>query len=166
MWPLHPKGVPMETQRPDFESMMATMPMAAVAVDPAMKVTFVNEAAVQLLGCDPQESLGSKLKDILGGKVGKKGDPLTDALKAGKPCTLESYGISSSEGEDLHVNVTSAPVEHDGKPIGSIIYLQHGGGDAGAKAKVDFYEAVHVEAQARIDARNALLRLEREDMQY
>ena len=128
----------MEAHKPDFESMIAKLPIAAVAVDTAMKVTYLNDAAVQMLGADLEESIGSKLRDVMGGKIGKKGDPLTDALKAQKECHMPSYEITNAEDEDLHVAINSFPIEHEGAAAGSIIYVQQSRVDAKAHMKSEY----------------------------
>ncbi|MEI6796030.1 MAG: PAS domain-containing protein, partial [Methanomassiliicoccales archaeon] len=126
----------------DFESMMAAMPVATVAVDHGLKVTYVNEAAARLLGCDPAESTGSRLKDVLGGMVGKKGDLLTESLKAHRPSDIADYTVSNEEGEDLNVSISSTPMKKDGKTVGSVIFIKEPVTEKGVPSRVRLLENI------------------------
>jgi diguanylate cyclase (GGDEF)-like protein/PAS domain S-box-containing protein len=96
-----------------------------LAIDTDGLVTFVNPAAVELLGWTAEELVGRELARHMDpeGFVGGRWVHLPRLL-AGETVRLDEYALVAREGSHLDVALTASPVEREGVVTGAVVVLR------------------------------------------
>lgn len=106
---------------PSVEAILATSPMAAVAVDRAGVVWLVNPAAERLLGVGKDHGLDGPAAHLLG-LFGQEG-PLEAAVRAGVPACEERF-YHRADGAVLDLRVDARPLADEaGEACGACAWL-------------------------------------------
>lgn len=94
-----------------FRALVAASPDAILALDGAGAITFANPAAERLLGYTAGELLARRVAHLL------PGDPV--ALPGDRP----ELPVRTKNGQEVHVEVATAPLEQDGEPL-TVLFLR------------------------------------------
>lgn len=101
-----------------------------IAVDAGRRVTYANPAALDLLGYERDEMLGTDLHAL--GHVGPTGDVIpepecvvTASLATGKVTHRRAHGDSfrRKDGSTFMVELKSTPIERDDEVVGAVVVI-------------------------------------------
>ena len=104
-------------------SVLASIPAPLVAIDQKYTVTFINEAAANMIGMDPEECVGSKCFKLLNtAHCNTKNCVLKQAIRNEEIFTKDT--IASLPEGDVPIRYTIAPLKDDeGNVTGAIEYI-------------------------------------------
>ncbi|MFW5914349.1 MAG: PAS domain-containing protein, partial [Thermoplasmatota archaeon] len=99
-----------------FEKTLSSIGDGVISTDKHMRISFVNEVGLDLLGWKEEEVLGHRLDEVFQIFDGESGEDLTHlfsrTLEEGKRIKLPpSTLLKASEGDHLPISDTLAPVE-------------------------------------------------------
>jgi two-component system cell cycle sensor histidine kinase/response regulator CckA len=113
-----------------FSTTLRAIADAVISVDPNGRVTFMNPAAEQLIGCSAQDCLGRtarevlRLADVCAGEL--PDTPLDRVLTEGRPVELpEAVLRDAARGEAVFISHSTAPViDDDDRTIGAVMVFR------------------------------------------
>jgi methyl-accepting chemotaxis protein len=108
----------------DVIKLVSTLPSAAMVIDASGKVLATNQAMVEIVGIPIAVSMGMRVRDYLGGAIGKDGCPVIGALTSGKAIRIEEMEVVPASRKALPVSMTATPLLDDnGKVEGGLLLL-------------------------------------------
>ncbi|QTD94523.1 hybrid sensor histidine kinase/response regulator [Burkholderia anthina] len=121
-----------------LEAVLQALPHGVIAVDIKGRVTYVNAAAADLIGCRAGDAAGRPMRDVLrvcdrdGRRVASS--PLERAL-AGESATSDHHWLHGERGDPVPIVEAASPLDDaDGNVDGAVLLLR----DAGAeRARAD-----------------------------
>lgn len=108
----------------NFEAVLAGLPDAVIAVDPALRVVFWNAAAEALTGRSARRTQGRPLKEVLapGASVVSR---LGETLSTGESRSEADRGLETADGRLTPVSLVTAPLfARDGSVEGAVAVLR------------------------------------------
>ena len=120
-------------------------------VDPDMRLTYVNQAAADLIGMPLEEARNSKsCQDLFRSSVCKTACPVRTALDTGKPNIGQKALVKSAQGKEIPILASSAVLKDStGKILGGFEILRDLTKEVEAEAALE--EARRQEEQAKKD---------------
>lgn len=126
------------TARRRLEALLQALPHGVIAADTKGRVTYVNAAAAELIGCRADDATGRPVRDVLrvcdreGRRVASS--PLERAL-AGESATSDRHWLHGEGGDPVPIVEAAVPLgDADGNVDGAVLLLR----DAGAeRARAD-----------------------------
>jgi PAS domain S-box-containing protein len=108
----------------DILSLLDTMTLGILFVDPTRRVIALNRYLEALTGCSREEVIGVRDENVIRSNLTTKGDPIGKALVSDKSLTLEGDIINQSRNK-IPIRFTIAPLKlTTGKMAGVIIILE------------------------------------------
>ncbi|RQV24343.1 PAS domain-containing protein [Burkholderia cenocepacia] len=139
--------------RRQLEAVLRALPHGVIATDPNGRLTYVNAAAAELVGCRPDDAIGRPVRDVLR-LVDREGrrvqtTPLDHAL-GGADATSDRHWLQAGSGDPVPIVTVASPIgDGDGNVDGAVLLLR----DAGAeRARVDASRLQHAVVDALPDA--------------
>ncbi|QRR18360.1 PAS domain-containing protein [Burkholderia sp. MS389] len=139
--------------RRQLEAVLRALPHGVIATDPNGRLTYVNAAAAELVGCRPDDAIGRPVRDVLR-LVDREGrrvqtTPLDHAL-GGADATSDRHWLQAGSGDPVPIVAVASPIgDGDGNVDGAVLLLR----DAGAeRARVDASRLQHAVVDALPDA--------------
>jgi len=105
-------------------AMAGSLGEGAVAIDLDARVTFINEAAASLLGCETYETRGKRSGEILqtANRDGRVIEcPLASAMRTGTSVRSEDHVFVRADGTRFPATFTAAPIRQDGRVTGAVL---------------------------------------------
>ncbi|WP_175885276.1 PAS domain-containing protein [Burkholderia sp. BCC0044] len=139
--------------RRQFEAVLRALPHGVIATDPNGRLTYLNAAAAELVGCRPDEAIGRPVRDVLrivdheGRRV--PATPLDHAL-GGAEATSDRHWLQGGSGDPVPIVAVASPIgDGDGNLDGAVLLLRDAGAD---RARVDASRLQHAVVEASPDA--------------
>ncbi|MDN7424917.1 PAS domain-containing protein [Burkholderia sp. AU45388] len=139
--------------RRQLEAVLRALPHGVVATDPNGRLTYLNAAAAELVGCRADDAIGRPVRDVLR-LVDREGHrvpttPLDHAL-GGAEATSDRHWLQAGSGEPVPIVAVASPIgDGHGNLDGAVLLLR----DAGAeRARVDASRLQHAVVDASPDA--------------
>jgi PAS domain S-box-containing protein len=107
-----------------FSSAMAgSLAEGTLAVDLAGRITFINDAAVSLLGCGGREALGKLATDVGHIETIERAhvEALAEAIRTGGRVRSDDHMLVRADGSRFPATYTAAPIVRDGNVIGAVV---------------------------------------------
>src|SRR5205085_2763073 len=105
-------------------AIVASLGEGTIAIDVDGNVTFINEAAADLLACTPHESLGKHSTDIASVETGvgeHLESPLLVAMRTSRCIRGDDDWIVRADGSRFSASYTAAPIRRDGLVTGAVL---------------------------------------------
>ncbi|WP_321863769.1 ATP-binding protein [Burkholderia cenocepacia] len=139
--------------RQQLDAVLRALPHGVIATDPNGRLTYLNAAAAELVGCRPDDAIGRPARDVLrlvdgeGRRVPTT--PLDHAL-GGAEATSDRHALQSGSGDPVPIVAVASPIgDGDGTVDGAVLLLR----DAGAeRARADASRLQHAVVEASPDA--------------
>ncbi|KWO35577.1 hybrid sensor histidine kinase/response regulator [Burkholderia sp. MSMB1459WGS] len=124
--------------RRQLEAVLGALPHGVIAADTMGRVTYLNAAAAELVGCRPDDAMGRPVRDVLrivdheGRRVPTT--PLDRAL-GGAEATSDRHWLQTGNGDPVPIVAVASPLgDADGNLGGAVLMLRDAGAD---RARVD-----------------------------
>ncbi|PHP85066.1 hybrid sensor histidine kinase/response regulator [Burkholderia sp. AU18528] len=136
-----------------LEAVLRAVPHGVIATDPTGRLTYLNAAAAELVGCEPDEAIGRPVRDVLrivdheGRRV--QTTPLDRAL-GGAEATSDRHWLRAGDHDPVPIVAVASPIgDADGNLDGAVLLLR----DAGAeRARMDASRLQQAVVEASPDA--------------
>ncbi len=120
-----------------------------VTTDLDGKIDYLNGAAEMMTGCSRDVAIGQRLDDLVSlvDEADRKelGDPVTRCLQEG--CRIDlgrrTLLVTKSEGEEISIELTAAPIRSEGREIVGTVILMHDVSEIRGLARQMSYQASH-----------------------
>ncbi|MPV60799.1 hybrid sensor histidine kinase/response regulator [Burkholderia sp. HI2761] len=139
--------------RRQLEAVLGALPHGVIATDTKGRLTYLNAAAAQLVGCQADDAVGRPVRDVLrivdheGRRVPTT--PLDRAL-GGAEATSDRHWLQAGDGEPVPIVAVASPLgDADGNLDGAVLLLRDAGAD---RARVDASRVQHAVVDASPDA--------------
>jgi diguanylate cyclase (GGDEF)-like protein/PAS domain S-box-containing protein len=143
-----------------------SLPEAIIATDEQGHITFMNAAAEQLTGSDPEQAAGKTLEEIVSlvDEIDRRllADPVHQALASGAPVTLSRRALllSRANGTERSIELSASPIRNEAKElVGAAVWL-HDVTEMRGLARQMSYQATHDALTGLVNRREFELRLE------
>ncbi|RQU74489.1 PAS domain-containing protein [Burkholderia cenocepacia] len=139
--------------RRQLEAVLRALPHGVIATDPNGRLTYVNAAAAELVGCRPDDAIGRPVRDVLR-LVDREGrrvqtTPLDHAL-GGADATSDRHWLQAGSGDPVPIVTVASPIgDGDGNVDGAVLLLREAGAE---RARVDASRLQHAVVDALPDA--------------
>ncbi|NTZ08659.1 hybrid sensor histidine kinase/response regulator [Burkholderia metallica] len=124
--------------RRQLEAVLGALPHGVIAIDTKGRLTYLNAAAAELVGCRPDDAMGRPVRDVLrivdheGRRVPTT--PLDHAL-GGAEATSDRHWLQAGNGDPVPIVAIASPLDDaDGNLDGAVLLLRDAGAD---RARVD-----------------------------
>ncbi len=102
-----------------FRNMANSLPQVVFEADPSGTLTFVNDYAFEMFGYTRQDfDNGLNAVDILVPEDRERGAQTIKNVLSGTYTRGNEYGALKKDGTRVPISIYSAPIIHDGKPVG------------------------------------------------
>ncbi|KVL23300.1 hybrid sensor histidine kinase/response regulator [Burkholderia sp. MSMB1826] len=139
--------------RRQLEAVLGALPHGVIATDATGRLTYLNAAAAELVGCRPDDAMGRPVRDVLrivdheGRRVPTT--PLDRAL-GGADATSDRHWLQAGNGDPVPIVAVASPMgDTDGNLDGAVLLLRDAGAD---RARVDASRLLHAVVDASPDA--------------
>ena len=139
--------------RRQLEAVLRALPHGVIATDPNGRLTYLNAAAAELVGCRPDDAIGRPVRDVLrlvdheGRRVPTT--PLDHAL-GGAEATSDRHWLQAGSGDPVPVVAVASPIDDgEGNLDGAVLLLRDAGAERG---RVDASRLQHAVVEASPDA--------------
>jgi PAS domain S-box-containing protein len=101
-----------------------------LAVDMEDRVSFLNPAAGELLGCDPSVAVGKESAELFSVRRSDRvpldalGSPTAQVIETGIPFGADDQLFERADRTTFPVSYRAAPLEHDGGIIGAVLVFR------------------------------------------
>jgi len=106
-----------ESTKEIFESILDSMEGGVLAMDKDARITFFNHSAEEITGYTKEEALNKDCCEILKGELCELSCPLKEILETGKPVFNYEIAITQKSGNQVPVNITTAPLRDSNNEI-------------------------------------------------
>jgi PAS domain S-box-containing protein len=112
------------------DAILNAIRIGAYGVDPEGNCTFINTAALEMIGYELEEVLGRNLHDLIhhtypdGSRYPRSACPLLTALTTGHSVQLDNETLWRKDGTFFTAEYSSFPVIEDGAVTGSVVTFQ------------------------------------------
>ncbi|KAG8152415.1 hybrid sensor histidine kinase/response regulator [Burkholderia catarinensis] len=136
-----------------LEAVLQALPHGVIATDTKGRLTYINAAAADLVGCRPDDAAGRPVRDVLrivdheGRRV--QATPLDIAL-GGAGAMSDRHWLQAGGGNPVPIVEVASPIgDADGNIDGAVLLLRDAGAD---RARVDASRLQHAVVDASPDA--------------
>lgn len=100
-----------------LESILGSMEGGVLTMDKNARITFFNRSAEEITGYTKEEALNKDCCEILKSEMCEKSCPLKEILETGKPVFNYEIVIINESGNQVPVNITTAPLRDSNNEI-------------------------------------------------
>ncbi|WP_322085333.1 ATP-binding protein [Burkholderia sp. BCC1999] len=142
------------TVRRQLEAVLRALPHGVIAIDTKGRLTYINAAAAELVGCRPDDATGRPVRDVLR-IVDREGrrvqtTPLDRALDGADAVSDRHWLQPGGAGDPVPIVEVAAPLgDADGNLDGAVLLLRDAGAD---RVRVDASRLQHAVVDASPDA--------------
>ena len=128
--PAGPDGLSAEAEKRRRTALLNAIGHALYSIDLKGRCTFINAAALRVLGYELDEVLGRNMHDLIhhtrpGGSPYPREDcPLLESVRTGQAVTLESETLWRRDGSSFIAEYSARPVVEDGVVTGGVVTFQ------------------------------------------
>src|SRR5579884_327797 len=114
-----------EEVRSHFRAVLGSLTEGVCYIDTTGAVQYLNAAAERMLGYKSEQVRGKQLHDLVHiGCDAEDGCCLLNAMRSGRPCSMEEETLTTKSGEKLTAEYTAAPVISDGISLGAVMMFR------------------------------------------
>ena len=100
-----------------LESILENMEGGVLTMDKDARINFFNRSAEEITGYTKEEALNKDCCEILKSEVCEESCPLKEILETGKPVFNYEIAITNKSGNQVPVNITTAPLRDSNNEI-------------------------------------------------
>lgn len=122
--------VRMREQLDFIRALTSSLDEGVIATDTEERITFLNPAAEQLLGCLHQEAVGERVRDVVrlqhaeGGAIADAEHIARQAMRASGSARTDDYFISRDTEPAVPVSCTSTSLKRGDHTVGAVLVFQ------------------------------------------
>jgi PAS domain S-box-containing protein len=104
-----------------LKSILDSMEGGVLVIDKDARITFFNRSAEEITGYTKEEALNKDCSEILKSEICEESCPLKEILEIGKPVFNYEIVITQKSGDQVPVNITTAPLrDRNNEIIGAV----------------------------------------------
>jgi PAS domain S-box-containing protein len=105
-----------------LESILDSMQGGVLATDKEARIIYFNQSAEAITGYTKEEALKNDCREILKSEVCEESCPLKEIYETGKPVFNYEIMITTKSGNQVPVNITTAPLlDNNKKIVGAVV---------------------------------------------